>query len=47
MLPNDKNSIAMFVENADAALYKAKTSGRHCLKHYIEPPTLNDFHFKH
>jgi len=47
ILPNDKNNIAMFVENADAALYKAKTSGRHCFKHYIEPPSLNDFHFKH
>lgn len=47
MLPSDKNNIAMFVENADAALYKAKTSGRHCLKHYIDPPALNDFHFKH
>ena len=47
MLPSDKNSIAIFVENADAALYKAKTSGRHCLKHYIEPPMLNNFYFKH
>ncbi len=44
MLPSDKNSIAIFVENADAALYKAKTSGRHCLKHYIEPPMLNNFY---
>jgi len=41
MLPSDKNSIAIFVENADAALYKAKTSGRHCLKHYIDPPMPN------
>ena len=47
MLPSDKNSIAIFVENADAALYKAKTSGRHCLKHYIEPPMHNNFYFKH
>lgn len=47
ILPNDKNNVALFVENADAALYKAKTSGRHCFKHYIEPPIINDFHFKH
>ena len=46
-LPTDKNSIALFIENADAALYKAKTSGRHCFKHYMEPSTQSNFNFKH
>lgn len=46
MLPSDSNSMALFVENADAALYKAKTSGRHCFKHYAPPSTKNNFNFK-
>jgi diguanylate cyclase (GGDEF)-like protein len=47
MLPTDKNNIALFIENADAALYKAKTSGRHCFKHYMDPAVHNNFHFRH
>lgn len=47
MLPTDKNNIALFIENADAALYKAKTSGRHCFKHYMDPSVHNNFHFRH
>ena len=47
MLPTDINNIALFIENADAALYKAKTSGRHCFKHYMDPAVHNNFHFRH
>ncbi|MEN9430930.1 MAG: hypothetical protein RJA86_1789 [Pseudomonadota bacterium] len=44
--PHEHHTISAFLENADAALYKAKASGRHCFKHYQEPPQKMKFNFQ-
>jgi len=47
IVAHERHSISGFVENADAALYKAKTAGRHCFKHYQPPQTHTGFNFHH
>jgi diguanylate cyclase (GGDEF)-like protein len=46
IMPNENNTISLLLENADAALYKAKTAGRHCYKHYQEPTNRIKFNFQ-
>jgi diguanylate cyclase (GGDEF)-like protein len=45
IMPHERNTISNLVENADAALYKAKTAGRRCFKHYQEPQINTSFNF--
>ena len=46
ILPHEQHSISILLENADAALYKAKTAGRHCFKHYQPPTNTIKFNFQ-
>ena len=46
IMPHEHHTISLLLENADAALYKAKTAGRHCFKHYQEPTNSIKFNFQ-